>query len=130
MRYILIYLLLFTFSTSFAQDSTRLVQTEAWRMYRLIHDVKAYHRCLIVLDSAQSQIESGRALLVKAEEGIQIQTVQIDTQTALIEALQATIINNEVMNHESRKGLLKKLRKAVFVAIIEGVVIVLILVSR
>jgi hypothetical protein len=123
---IAIILILGSFAAS-GQDSLRIVGIPAWRVYRLIHDVKNYHLCLTALDDTQAALDSANQT-IGALEGIKINLeTQVDQQTEIAH-LNWVAYNSEAgLRKIENKVLRRQNLKITLVAVGEAVIIVLLI---
>jgi hypothetical protein len=105
------------------------VATPAWQMYSLVHDVKKLHSCEALVDVqkerlflADSLLQLGQGKVVLLENKLKLKDSQIDITTKYLE-------ESIVYYKETIKQKNKKIFKIIVVAIIEGALILLLILT-
>jgi len=106
-----------------------LVATPAWQMYALVHDVKKLHSCEALVDAqkeslfyADSLIQLGQGRLMVLETKLEFKDLQLIT-------LENYHKSSEVYYKDIIKGKNKKILKITLLAIAEGALILLLILT-
>jgi len=122
-----IYFIL-AFSTNiYAQDSARLVPVTAWRLSRLIDEVKAGRVCDTLAIKQDSTIRSLHTALTHGKTLIQLRTIERDLMVESNELWRKRWENGEALTKEKVKEQRRQKRVLLLGVILEAVVIVLLL---
>lgn len=95
------------YSQSGTPDSTRLISIPAWRVYRLIHDVKKLHYCEKVVVLQENKIELLESLVNNKDKKIELLELQVNTEREF------SWKKDEIINSQNK--FIKQKNKEVFI---------------
>lgn len=108
-------------STDTIPDPNRIVGIQAWKVYSLIHDKKAYEQCKILADSQKVQLFLADSLITKGEGRIIVLEEENKAQAGII-------VENNTQFDSMRSKKNGQIKKLTGIVILETVLIILIII--